>query len=97
MLIYSLHRATHSILANSTVDIAVNQRVYVTGVLQLRSDRTIDGAYVKEGIVRSFSTSLITNSCHDLNTIELKAPVASDVVNKEEYSMFVVAAHCYLM
>lgn len=96
LFIYSLHSATHSILANSKdLHIPENQRIYVTGVLQLKSDRTIDGTFVKVGIVRSFQTSLITNSCLDLNMIELKAPVASDVVDEEEFSMFVVATHSY--
>lgn len=65
----------------------------MTGVLQIVSARTIDGIFVKEGTVRAFQTSLIKNVCHDLNLIELKAPVASDVVDEGECSMFVVATH----
>lgn len=96
-VVYSLHRFTHSILAKTKIEIPENERVYVTGVLQLKTGQTSDGTFVKEGVVRSFQTSLITNPCDDLNFIELKAPVASDVVDEDEFSMFVIATHSYWM
>lgn len=83
-----LSRTVHRVSTNSKRDVAADQYVHLVGFLNTSEFTNSDGKRRYDGRVRAVDVSVI-EPCHkDVNSIELRGVVISDVISTDEFSMF---------
>lgn len=83
------------VLTEHELNVDRNQTLFVDGYLHSNKLTTLDNKTRNESVVRATDLSLVDVRHQDINFIELKAPVASDITEFKEFSLFSVATHYF--
>lgn len=85
---FSSIRSIHRVNANANRDIDADQLVHVTGYLNTNEFTNVDGKRRYEARINAINLSTLETSNKDVNSVEIRGVVASDVISTSDFAMF---------